>query len=179
MKLIVLAATASVSSALGPLAPSVSARDMMPKKLGARWYTGYQDAPPESTSATLGDHDPKLFNFWKQIHDQEDVYEVALARPLGIVFEEIAPLGAAPAGVKVIEVSEGSNAEKAGCVAIGDVLVGVTGVRYPGSAYLGAAKPERDIFPAHEMNFDQVVEAIGSNEPPECDDVILRLRRAA
>ena len=190
MKLIVLAATASVSSALGPLAPSVSARDMMPKKLGARWYTGYQtaypngakdmpDAPPESTSATLGDHDPKLFNFWKQIHEQSDVYEVALARPLGIVFEEIAPLGAAPAGVKVIEVSEGSNAEKAGCVVVGDVLVGVTGVRYPGSAYLGAAKPERDIFPAHEMNFDQVVEAIGSNEPPECDDVILRLRRAA
>merc|ERR1711924_401055 len=74
---------------------------------------------------------------------------------------------------------EGSNAAEAGCVAVGDVLVGVTGVRYPGSAYLGAAKPERDIFPAHEMNFDQVVEAIGSNEPPECDDVILRLRRAA
>ena len=59
MKLLVLAATASVSSALGPLAPSVSARDMMPKKLGARWYTGYQtaypngakdmpDAPPET-----------------------------------------------------------------------------------------------------------------------------------
>ena len=64
-------------------------------------------------------------------------------------------------------------------VAVGDVLVGVTGVRYPGSAYLGAAKPERDIFPAHEMNFDTVVEAISSNEPPECDDVILRLRRAA
>ena len=89
MKLVVLAATVSVSSALGPLAPSVSARDMMPKKLGARWYTGYQtaypngakdmpDAPPESTSATLGDHDPKLFNFWKQIHDQEDVYEVPI-----------------------------------------------------------------------------------------------------
>ena len=75
--------------------------------------------------------------------------------------------------------SEGSNAAEAGCVVVGDVLVGVTGVRYPGSAYLGAAKPERDIFPAHEMNFDQVVEAIGSNEPPECDDVILRLRRAA
>mgnify|MGYP007008034639 CR=1 FL=1 len=89
MKLIVLAATASVSSALGPLAPSVSARDMMPKKLGARWYTGYQtaypngakdmpDAPPESTSATLGDHDPKLFNFWKQINEQDDVYEVPI-----------------------------------------------------------------------------------------------------
>ena len=85
----------------------------------------------------------------------------------------------AQAGVKVIEVSEGSNAAKAGCVVVGDVLVGVTAVRYPGSAYLGAAKPERDIFPAHEMNFDTVVEAISSNEPPECDDVILRLRRAA
>jgi len=187
--IVVLAATLSVSSALGPLAPAVSARDLAPKKLGARWYTGYQTAYPNGakdmpatppvTNTALGDHDPELFNFWKQIHDHEDQYEVALARPLGIVFEEIAPLGAAPAGVKVIEVSEGSNAAKAGCVAVGDVLVGVTAVRYPGSAYLGAAKPERDIFPAHEMNFDTVVEAIGSNEPPECDDVILRLRRAA
>ena len=189
MKLIILATAASVSSALGPLAPAVSARDLAPKKLGARWYTGFDavypmgakdmpDTPPVGKTA-LGDHDPELFNFWKQIHDHEDQYEVALARPLGIVFEEIAPLGAAPAGVKVIEVSEGSNAAAAGCIAVGDVLVGVSAVRYPGSAYLGAAKPERDIFPAHEMNFDTVVEAISSNEPPECDDVILRLRRAA
>ena len=46
MKLIILATAASVGSALGPLAPAVSARDMMPKKLGARWYTGYQTAYP-------------------------------------------------------------------------------------------------------------------------------------
>merc|ERR1711924_335878 len=68
---------------------------------------------PESTSATLGDHDPELFNFWKQIHEHEDQYEVALARPLGIVFEEIAPLGAAPAGVKVIEVSAPTRRRRA------------------------------------------------------------------
>ena len=88
MQLIILATVASVGSALGPLAPAVSARDMMPKKLGARWYTGYQAAypngatdmpatPPVSNTA-LGDHDPELFNFWKQIHDQEDVYEVPI-----------------------------------------------------------------------------------------------------
>ena len=86
--IVVLAATASLSSALGPLAPAVSARDLAPKKLGARWYTGYQtaypngakdmpDTPPVGKTA-LGDHDPVLFNFWKQINEQEDVYEVPI-----------------------------------------------------------------------------------------------------
>ena len=83
--IVVLAATLSVSSALGPLAPAVSARDLAPKKLGARWYTGYQTAYPNGakdmpatppvTNTALGDHDPELFNFWKQINVQEDVYE--------------------------------------------------------------------------------------------------------
>ena len=112
------------------------------------------------------------------------------ASPRGVPGREPLLRGVALALIFFLTVKEpergGKEAEKekpatakAGCVAVGDVLVGVTAVRYPGSAYLGAAKPERDIFPAHEMNFDTVVEAISSNEPPECDDVILRLRRAA
>ena len=152
------------------------------KATGDRWYcgegvkyprgaAGMPPAPPPETGGYS--HEPQLFEFWA---DTNYDYEVALARPLGIVFEEIGT-ASQPRGVKVIDI--GGNAAASGKVAVGDVLVGVTGVRYPGSAYLGAAKPERDIFPAHEMNFDQVVEAIGSNEPPECDDVILRLRRAA
>ena len=74
-----------------------------------------------------------------------------------------------------------------GRVAVGDVLVGVTAVRYIGGEYLGKARPERDIFPAGQMDFDTVVDAISSNEEPELSelrvvphssDVILRMRKA-
>ena len=71
-----------------------------------------------------------------------------------------------------------SNAAKDGGVGVGDVLVGVTAVRYIGGDYLGKARPERDIFPADAMDFDTVVDAISSNEEPECKDVILRFRKA-
>merc|ERR1712216_427055 len=67
--------------------------------MGAAYPNGAKDMPatPPVSNTALGDHDPELFNFWKQIHENEDQYEVALARPLGIVFEEIAPLGAVSA----------------------------------------------------------------------------------
>mmetsp|Transcript_3546 Transcript_3546/g.10985 ORF Transcript_3546/g.10985 Transcript_3546/m.10985 type:complete len:192 (+) Transcript_3546:95-670(+) len=188
MKLAALATTLSLSSALGPLAPAIRASDLVPKKLGERWYTGFeaaypngaQDMPaaaPEGKGGLPG-HDVELFEFWKAIHDQEDVYEVSLERPLGIVFEELGT-PSKPAGVTVIEVQEGSNAAKAGRVEVGDVLVGVSAVRFIGGAYLGKPRPERDIFPASAMDFDTVVDAISSNDPPECQDVVLRLRRAA
>ena len=70
----------------------------------------------------------------------------------------------------VIEVQEGSNAAKAGRVEVGDVLVGVSAVRFIGGAYLGKPRPERDIFPASAMDFDTVVDAISSNDPPEFTD---------
>ena len=51
---------------------------------------------------------------------------------------------------------------------------------------MGKARPERDIFPASQMDFDTVVDAISSNEEPELSelrvvphssDVILRMRK--
>ena len=44
MKLAALATTLSLSSALGPLAPAIRASDLVPKKLGERWYTGFEAA---------------------------------------------------------------------------------------------------------------------------------------
>lgn len=71
----------------------------------------------------------------------EDVYEVLLPKPLGIVFEEIQPM--LPKGVRVAELVEGGNAEKAETpIKEGDVLVGVTGVKVVGAKY------ERQIIPA-------------------------------
>ena len=162
------------------------------KATGDRWYEGQAvkyprgaadmpASPPEETGG--GGHDPKLFAFWKKT-DAFD-YEVSLARPLGIVFEELGPPNR-PQGVKVIEVQPESNAAKDGGVGVGDVLVGVTAVRYIGGEYLGKARPEWDIFPAGQMDFDTVVDAISSNEEPElselkivphASDVILRMRK--
>ena len=160
------------------------------KATGDRWYCGeavkYPRGaaymPPSPPPETGGySHEPQLFDFWA---DTNYDYEVALARPLGIVFEEIGT-AAQPRGVKVIDV--GGNAAASGKVSVGDVLVGVTAVRYIGGEYLGKARPERDIFPAGQMDFDTVVDAISSNEEPElselkivphASDVILRMRKA-
>ena len=80
----------------------------------------------------------------------------------------------------------GQREELRAKVSVGDVLVGVTAVRYIGGEYLGKARPERDIFPAGQMDFDTVVDAISSNEEPElselkivphASDVILRMRK--
>ena len=69
------------------------------------------------------------------------MYEVLLPKPLGIVFEEIQPM--LPKGVRVAELVEGGNAEKAETpIKEGDVLVGVTGVKVVGAKY------ERQIIPA-------------------------------
>eukprot|EP00629_Pelagomonadales_sp_RCC1024_P013185 CAMPEP_0119272254 /NCGR_PEP_ID=MMETSP1329-20130426/8499_1 /TAXON_ID=114041 /ORGANISM="Genus nov. species nov., Strain RCC1024" /LENGTH=192 /DNA_ID=CAMNT_0007272311 /DNA_START=145 /DNA_END=720 /DNA_ORIENTATION=- len=178
-KIIALAATAA---ALGPHVATINAKSFEAKKLGERFYLG-KDVPypkgaadmpavPPKPTGMIPGHREELFEFWGEINGQEDVYEVSLARPLGIVFEDIGPPGR-PQGVKVIEVQEGSNAHAEGNVKPGDVLVGVSAVRYPGGAYLGAAKPERDMFPTATWDFDNVVDAISSNEPEICDDVIL------
>ena len=168
--------------------PSATRRSAL-KATGDRWYCGEAvkyprgaaGMPPSPPPETGGySHEPQLFDFWA---DTNYDYEVALARPLGIVFEEIGT-AAQPRGVKVIEV--GGNAAASGKVSVGDVLVGVTAVRYIGGEYLGKARPERDIFPAGQMDFDTVVDAISSNEEPElselkivphASDVILRMRK--
>jgi hypothetical protein len=186
MRLALTAAALYTSNAF--VRPSAT-RHCALRATGDRWYCGEgvkyprgaSNMPPAPPPETGGySHEPQLFDFWA---DTNYDYEVALARPLGIVFEEIGT-AAQPMGVKVIDV--GGNAAASGKVSVGDVLVGVTAVRYIGGEYLGKARPERDIFPAGQMDFDTVVDAISSNEEPELSelrvvphssDVILRMRK--
>ena len=56
----------------------------------------------------------------------DGVYEVRMAKPLGIVFEE---LKAGGGGVYVTDLVEGGNAESQGIVKPGDKLIGVTAIK--------------------------------------------------
>lgn len=95
-------------------------------------------------------------------------YEVALAKPCGIIFEEIEP----NCGVYVADLVEGGNAENQGVIQKGDFLVGITAVQISG------AKWERRLIPARKFGFDLVVSAIGSNEVKwGCNNVILLVER--
>ena len=189
MRLAIALLSAAAVEAFVPA--SVASRSARLQATGDRWYcgegvksprgaSGMPAKPPEEAGG--GGHNDDLFNFWA---DTNYDYEVALERPLGIVFEELGT-ASSPRGVKVVEVAAGSNAAASGKVSVGDVLVGLTAVRYMGGEYLGKARPERDIFPAGQMDFDTVVDAIGSNEAPEkselkvvehSSDVILRMSK--
>merc|ERR1719223_1832135 len=88
--------------------------------------------------------------------------------PLGIVFEEI-EVGR---GVYVVDLVEGGNADIQDVVQKGDILVGVTAIKVVG------AKWERRLIPARDLDFDTVINAIGSNEPKwGCEDVVLQFER--
>jgi hypothetical protein len=105
---------------------------------------------------------PEMFNLPK------GVYEVPLAKPCGIIFEEID----VNRGVYIADLVEGGNAAKQGILQKGDVLVGVTAIRVAG------AKWERRLLPARNFGFDLVVNAIGSNEQKwGCNNVILMAER--
>eukprot|EP00569_Conticribra_weissflogii_P006233 CAMPEP_0171340878 /NCGR_PEP_ID=MMETSP0878-20121228/8842_1 /TAXON_ID=67004 /ORGANISM="Thalassiosira weissflogii, Strain CCMP1336" /LENGTH=209 /DNA_ID=CAMNT_0011843001 /DNA_START=23 /DNA_END=652 /DNA_ORIENTATION=- len=124
----------------------------------------YEDL--DSFMAPFPDEDrelyPEMFKFPK------GVYEVRLAKPCGIIFEEV-EVGK---GVFVADLVEGGNAERQGIIQKGDVLVGVTAIRIAG------AKWERRILPARKFGFDMVVNAIGSNEERwGCDNVVLMVER--
>ena len=121
---------------------------------GQVFYMGYEYAPPNGLGAKLPD----------------GVYEVALQKPCGIVFEELDPNFAR--GVKVLELVEGGNAAASGAVQAEDLLVGVSAVRFVG------AKFERNMYDATKMDFDTVVDAIGSNEEKwNCNEVFLQFKR--
>jgi hypothetical protein len=121
---------------------------------GQVFYMGYEYEAPNGLSGVLPD----------------GVYEVALKKPCGIVFEELDVNFAR--GVKVIELVEGGNADASGKVQADDVLVGVSAVRFIG------AKFERNIYDATKMDFDSVVDAIGSNEEKwNCKEVFLQFKR--
>ena len=92
---------------------------------------------------------------------------IKLDRPLGIVFEEIEP--GKPAGVRVKEITDGGNADLDGRVFVGDELVAVSAVllkKEEGRLTVGGSgftNWERQMLPALAMDFDTVMDAIGSN----------------
>jgi len=126
-----------------------------------RFYSGFKDwmgVFPEEDAAAY----PEIFNLPK------GVYEISLASPLGIIFEEI-EIGK---GVFVQDLVEGGAAERQGKIQKGDVLVGVTGIKVIG------AKWERRLLPARPFSFDTAVGAISSNEGKwGCQDTVLMFER--
>jgi len=93
---------------------------------------------------------------------------VGLAKPLGIIFEEIE----AGKGVFVQDLVEGGSAESQGVIQPGDVLVGMTATKIVGAKY------ERRLIPARKFDFDTVVGAIESNDPKwDCYNVIMMFER--
>ena len=106
---------------------------------------------------------PEIFNL------PAGVYEVALPKPLGIVFEEIQ----AGKGLVVQDlVEDGNAAALGGKIQVGDVLVGMTAVKIVGAKY------ERRMIPARNFDFDTMVGAVASNDPKwGCNDVVLLLER--
>ena len=154
--LVMASASALVAPSHAPKG-SLVARRMLGDggNFGDVFYMGYEYAPPNGLSGEL----------------PEGTFEVCLKKPCGIVFEEIGT-PSDPKGVKVIDLVEGGNAEASGAVAVDDVLVGLSAVRFSG------AKFERNMFPATKMDFDTVVEGIGSNkEEWKCKDVFLQFSR--
>lgn len=126
-----------------------------------KFYKSFEDFmspfPPEDQAAF-----PEVFTLPK------GVYEVGLAKPLGIVFEEIE----AGKGVFVQDLVEGGSAESQGIIQPGDVLVAITATKIVGAKY------ERRLIPARSFDFDTVVGAIESNEPKwDCYNVVMMFER--
>eukprot|EP00968_Pinguiococcus_pyrenoidosus_P024113 scaffold4283_cov220-Pinguiococcus_pyrenoidosus.AAC.3 len=103
--------------------------------------------------------------------DNSALATVQIPLPMGMVIEESETL---EGRVEVVEVGEGSNAEKAG-VKVGDVLRGCTAMAVnllkaaeedaAFNALAGATKPgfQRAFYIADEMPFDQTMNALVSN----------------
>mmetsp|Transcript_47734 Transcript_47734/g.101439 ORF Transcript_47734/g.101439 Transcript_47734/m.101439 type:complete len:212 (+) Transcript_47734:127-762(+) len=126
-----------------------------------RFYEGF-----ESYMEPFPDEDRQLYPEMFKL--PEGVYEVKLAKPCGILFEEIEP----NRGVYIQDLVDGGNAARQGVLQNGDVLVGMTAVQISG------AKWERRLIPARKFGFDLVVSAIGSNEEKwGCNNVILMVER--
>lgn len=126
-----------------------------------KFYDGF-----DKFMSPFPDEDREAYPEMFRLPDQ--CYEVSLEKPLGIAFEEV-EIGR---GVKVDYLVDGGNAQAQGVIQPDDVLFAVTAVKVFGARW------ERKLVPALDLDFDQVIGAIGSNEPRYgARDVILMFHR--
>jgi hypothetical protein len=126
-----------------------------------KFYKGFEEwmdpFPAEDREAY-----PKVFNV------PQGVYEVKLAKPLGIIFEEM-EVGR---GLFVQDLVEGGNADLYTKIEAGDVLVGITAIKIVGAKY------ERRLIPSRDFDFDTMAGAVESNAAQwSCYNVILMFER--
>ena len=127
------------------------------------YYSGWDDWIKEYPAEDREQY-PALFSL------PDDCYEVCINKPLGIAFIENND-----GGVEVEYLVEGGNAEASGMIKPGDVLLATT-------AAMGRdGKFERKVIPSRYLDFDTIMEAIGSNAPKfhkqRKNDVILQFAR--
>lgn len=97
-------------------------------------------------------------------------YEVTVPKPMGIAFEEVEP----GRGVLVDYLVEDGNAASQGIIKPGDVLIACTACKEFGPRH------ERKLLPCIDMNFDIIMQAIGSNVPRyKCNNVVCMFMRPA
>ena len=108
-------------------------------------------------------------------------YSVRLAKPLGIIFEEVT-IGKAE-GVVVAGLVEAGNAETDGRILVGDRLMRVSAVFFAGESALvtlgGGSQYtsfKRELIPCTQLDFETIMSAIQSNEGRHgYTDVVLEL----
>ena len=119
-------------------------------------------------AATYADTERDKFPEYFKLPD--GVYELEMEKPLGIVFEETE--ADANKGVFVSELVEGGNAEREGKIQVGDILIACTGVEIRG------AKFNRPLISAHNLDYDTIIGAISSNEPPRVRGPVMQFLQA-
>ena len=109
---------------------------------------------------------PELFKL------PDECYEITIDKPLGIAFIE-----GDKGGVEVDYLVEDGNAAKSGAIQPGDVLLATTACMGRDGTF------ERKMVPSRYLDFDTIMNAIGSNEPKfnkqRRNDVILQFARPA
>jgi hypothetical protein len=111
------------------------------------YYSGWDDFVSEYPEADRAAY-PSLFVL------PDGCYEVELDKPLGIAFIE-----GDDGGVVVDYLVEGSNAEASGVIQPGDALLATTACMGRDGTF------ERKVIPSRYLDFDTIMNAIGSNEP--------------
>lgn len=140
---------------------------------GDRFYLGKKFAPPNGPMTGTSDED--LFPYldentgnWNKLPD--DVYEVSIKAPMGVVFEENKP--GLSAGLYVAEIVEDMNAAKSGELFVGDKLIACTAIKVMG------AKWERFLVDTTKLDFETCMSALQSNKAQfGAKDIIMHVKR--